>query len=255
MTGKTDNKALFNYVLALGDDAMVLGQRLAEWCRNGPFLEEDLALSNVALDYIGRARLFYGYAAELEGQGRSEDDLAFLRDCREYRNFLITELPRGDFAFTMARQLFLDLFYAEFLQHLQASANTRLAEIAAKTIKETRYHLRRSHDWALRLGDGTQESHDRMQRAVDELRDYTAELFQMDAQETALAAAGIAVDRTQLQQPWEAALSGILDEACLSLPAADRSISGGREGMHTEHLGYLLAELQFLQRAYPGLQW
>jgi len=255
MTEKSDNEALFNYVLALGDDALVLGQRLAEWCRNGPFLEEDLAMSNVALDYIGRARMFYSYAAELEGGGRSEDDLAFLRDCREFRNLLITELPRGDFAFTMARQLILDVFYTAFLERLQDSGDARLAAIAAKAAKETRYHLRRSHDWALRLGDGTAESHGRMQKAVDELWGYTAELFEMGEAEAGLAAAGIAVDRAALRTPWQAAVQDVLAEATLELPQADWSITGGREGIHTEHLGYLLAEMQFMQRAYPGQQW
>jgi len=255
MTANTDKEALFNYVLALGDDSLVLGQRLAEWCRNGPFLEEDLALSNVALDYIGRARLFYTYAAELEGRGRTEDDLAFLRDCREFRNLLITELPRGDFAFTMARQLILDVFYMEFLDRLQSSKDRRLADIAAKAIKETRYHARRSHDWVLRLGDGTEESHGRMQQAVDEIWGYTHELFEMNDQERRLADAGIAVDRFLLQAPWRAIMESLLHEATLSVPREDWSVSGGRDGIHTEHLGYLLAELQFLQRAYPGLQW
>lgn len=255
MTTKSDKEVLFHYVLALGDDSLVLGQRLAEWCRNGPFLEEDLAMTNVALDYIGRARLFYTYAAELEGRGRTEDDLAFLRDCREFRNFLITELPRGDFAFTMARQLILDVFYTEFLGRLQGSRDSRLAGIGAKAIKETRYHARRSHDWALRLGEGTEESHGRMQKAVDELWGYSHELFEMDEEERRLADAGIAVDRTQLKQPWQAAIQGILEEATLSPPGEDWSITGGRDGIHTEHLGYLLAEMQFLQRAYPGLQW
>jgi ring-1,2-phenylacetyl-CoA epoxidase subunit PaaC len=251
---KSDN-ALFNYVLGLADDSVVLGQRLAEWCRNGPFLEEDLALSNVALDYIGRARLFYSYAAELEGQGRSEDDLAFLRDCREYRNLLITELPRGDFAFTMARQLVLDVFYSAFLERLLQSADRMLADIAAKAAKETRYHLRRSHDWVLRLGDGTEESHARMQNALDGLWDYTDELFQMDEDEQRLVEAGVAVDRGALRDDWNRGMDAILEEATLARPEAQRALGGGRSGFHTEHLGYLLAEMQFLQRAYPGLQW
>ena len=255
MTGKTNKEALFNYVVALGDDALTLGHRLSEWCSNGPFLEEDLALTNVALDYIGRARMFYTYAAEVEGRGRTEDDLAYLRDCRDFRNFLITELPRGDFAFTMARQLILDVFNLEFLQALSGSSDANLAGIAAKAVKESRYHLRRSHDWALRLGNGTEESHARMQKAVDELWGYTHELFEMDEQELALAAAGVAVDRGLLRGRWGEAMDAILQEAALARPVEEWSVRGGREGMHTEHLGYLLADLQFLQRSYPGLRW
>lgn len=255
MTVTTDKEALFNYALALGDDALTLGHRLSEWCSNGPFLEEDLALTNVALDYIGRARMFYTYAAEVEGRDRTEDDLAYLRDCRDFRNFLITELPRGDFAFTMVRQLILDIFNLEFLQALSGSTDSNLAGIAAKAVKESRYHLRRSHDWTLRLGDGTEESHARMQKAVDELWGYTHELFEMDAREQALAAAGIAVDRGLLRGRWDEAMDAILQEATLARPVEEWSVRGGREGMHTEHLGYLLADLQFLQRAYPGLRW
>jgi ring-1,2-phenylacetyl-CoA epoxidase subunit PaaC len=255
MTETKDNKALFHYVLALGDDALTLGHRLSEWCSNGPFLEEDLALTNVALDYIGRARMFYTYAAEVEGRDRTEDDLAYLRDCRDFRNFLITELPRGDFAFTMVRQLILDIFNLEFLQALSGSTDATLAGIAAKASKESRYHLRRSRDWAMRLGDGTEESHVRMQKAVDDLWGYTHELFEMDEQEQALAAAGVAVDRGLLRGRWNDAMEAILQEATLTRPVDEWSIRGGREGMHTEHLGYLLAEMQFLQRAYPGLRW
>jgi ring-1,2-phenylacetyl-CoA epoxidase subunit PaaC len=255
MTDKADKEALFHYVLALGDDALTLGHRLSEWCSNGPFLEEDLALTNVALDYIGRARMFYTYAAEVEGRDRTEDDLAYLRDCRDFRNFLITELPRGDFAFTMARQLILDVFNLEFLQALSGSDDATLAGIAAKAVKESRYHLRRSRDWAMRLGDGTEESHSRMQKAMDDLWGYTPELFEMDEQEQALAAAGVAVDRGLLRDRWDEAMDAILQEATLARPVEEWSIRGGREGMHTEHLGYLLADLQFLQRAYPGLQW
>ena len=174
-------KALFDYCIALGDDSLTLGHRLSEWCSNGPFLEEDLALTNVALDFIGRARMFYACAAEIEGAGRGEDDFAYLRDCREYRNFLINELPNGDFAFTMARQLMVDVFDVAFFGQLTKSGDSRLAAIAAKAVKESRYHLRRSEDWVIRLGDGTDESHRRVQDAFEQLWGYAAEMFEMSA--------------------------------------------------------------------------
>ena len=249
------NTALLNYCIALGDDSLTLGHRLSEWCRNGPFLEEDLALTNVSLDFMGRARLFYGYAAEVEGQGRSEDDLAYLRDCREYRNFLINELPNGDFAFTMARQLMVDNFDMGFFEGLTRSSDPMLAAIAAKAIKESRYHLRRSQDWIIRLGDGTQESHERTQNAFDQLWGYAAEMFELSEEEQQLVDAGIAVDRTALKAEWTTGMHAILKQATLDIPAQDWTIGGGRDGQHTEHLGFLLAELQFLQRSYPGLQW
>jgi len=251
----SQREALLNYCIALGDDSLMLGHRLSEWCRNGPFLEEDLALSNVALDFIGRARMFYGYAAEVEGRGRGEDDIAYLRDCREYRNLLINELPNGDFAFTMARQLMIDAFDMGFFTALAQSGDPTLAAIAAKAIKESRYHLRRSEDWIRRLGDGTEESHERTQNAFDQLWGYAAEMFAMAGDEKQLVEAGIAVNRNDLKADWTATVHSVLKQATLDVPADDWAIGGGREGKHTEHLGYLLAELQFLQRAYPGQQW
>jgi len=248
-------KPLLNYCIALGDDSLTLGHRLSEWCRNGPFLEEDLALTNVSLDFIGRARLFYSYAAEVEGQGRSEDDLAYLRDCREYRNFLINELPIGDFAFTMARQLMVDAYDMVFFAGLAQSKDPMLAAIAAKAIKESRYHLRRSEDWIKRLGDGTEESHERVQNAFNQLWGYAAEMFEMADDEQQLVDAGIAVNRSELKPDWTSTVHSVLKEATLDIPADDWAIGGGREGEHTEHLGFLLAELQFLQRTYPGQQW
>ena len=246
---------LIDYAIALGDDALMLGQRLSEWCSNAPLLEEDLALANVALDFIGRARMLYGYAAELEGGDRDEDAIAFVRDCRDYRNLLILELPRGDFAFSIARQFLVDAFNLVFLEKLCESGDERLAAIAAKSLKETRYHWRRSRDWMLRLGDGTPESHRRMQRALQELWGYTAELFTMSELETRLLASAVAVDRAALQAPWYALIDAALGEATLERPVQEWSVVGGREGMHTEHLGHMLSELQFLQRAYPGLEW
>ncbi len=253
---KTNNKYLIKqYAIRLGDDSLVLGHRLSEWCRNGPFLEEDLALSNVALDYIGRARMYYTYAADLANDGSSEDDYAYLRDCREYQNFLINELPRGDFAYTMARQLILDIFNTLFLEALSRSGDETLAAIAAKAIKESRYHLRRSTDWALRLGDGTEESHRRLQDAFDALWGYVPELFEQDELELELVKDKIAVETAGLYEPWLQKISAILAEATITVPEKSWVVRGGRKGFHTEHLGHLLTELQFMQRTYPGLEW
>ena len=249
------NDAIIDYCLALADDSLILGHRLSEWCRNGPFLEEDLALTNTALDFIGRARMFYAHAAELDQQGRNEDDFAYLRDCREYRNFLINELPNGDFAFTMARQFMVDSYDMAFYTKLQSSTEPAFSAIAAKVIKESRYHLRRSRDWVIRLGDGTAESHERIQRAFEQLWGYTAEMFEMPKDEHQLVQSGIAVDRSALREEWLVSVLKVLDEATLKQPDGEWSIGGGRNGIHSEHLGYLLAEMQYLQRAYPGLQW
>lgn len=246
---------LHDYTLGLADDALILGQRLSEWCSHAPFLEEDLALANVALDFIGRARMFYAYAARLEGKGRDEDALAYLRDCREYRNLLIMELPRGDFAFSTARQFLVDAFNLPFLEALCASADGELAAIAGKAVKETRYHYRRSRDWVLRLGDGTQESHRRLQRALDDIWGYTHELFRITSAEERLIHQGVAPDRRALRARWESLVVPVIEQATLRRPEDAWSVDGGREGTHTEHLGHLLSELQFMQRAYPGLQW
>ncbi len=246
---------LIEYATRLGDDAVVLGQRLSEWCSNAPFLEEDLALANTALDFIGRARMYYGYAAELAGDGRDEDDFAYLRDQREFRNLLLCELPRGDFAYSMARQFLIDVFNRLFLERLLASKDERLAAIAAKAIKESRYHLRRSRDWMLRLGDGTEESHRRLQSAVDDLWGFTHELFELDELEQRLVEAGIAVDTPALRDAWRAEVAEVLAEATLQQPADDWAVKGGREGYHTEYLGHLLTEMQSLHRAYPGCEW
>ena len=244
-----------DYAVRLGDDALILGHRLSEWCSSAPFLEEDLALTNVALDFIGRARMFYSYAAELTGGDCTEDSFAYLRDCRDFNNLLIHELPRGDFAFTMARQYLVDEYSLRYMERLLASADDTLAAIAAKAVKESRYHLRRSRDWMVRLGDGTQESHTRLQSALEELWGYTPEMFEMDELETTLAAAGIAVDSAALKPGWEDAVRATFAEATIEPPAEDWSVRGGRQGIHTESLGHLLSELQFMQRAYPGLQW
>lgn len=255
MSDTKSKEAIKQYAIRLGDDALVLGHRLSEWCSYGPFLEEDLALTNVALDFIGRARMFYSYAAELAADGSTEDTYAYTRDCREFSNLLINELPRGDFAFSMARQYLVDVYNLAYMEALQLSADETLAAIAGKAVKESRYHLRRSHDWMLRLGDGTDESRQRLQRAVDELWGYTPELFALDALEQGLVAAGIGVDAVTLRPAWEQAVSATLAEATLQQPAGDWEVSGGRRGIHTESLGHMLSELQFMQRAYPGLRW
>ncbi len=247
--------ATADYAIRLGDDALILGHRLSEWCSRGPFLEEDLALTNVALDYLGRARMFLGYAAGLIGGDCTEDTLAYQRDCREFTNLLMHELPRGDFAFTMARQYLLDEHAVLFMAVLQHSADAELAAIAAKSGKEAEYHLRRSREWMLRLGDGTEESQRRLQHALDELWGYVPELFAMDALEQELLAAGVAVDRAALEGPWRAAVAETIACTEVALPDSRWQVDGGRGGYHTEHLGHLLAELQFVQRAYPGCQW
>ncbi|UTW44333.1 phenylacetate-CoA oxygenase subunit PaaC [bacterium SCSIO 12696] len=251
----TNNQAIADYAIRLADDSLTLGHRLSEWCSNGPFLEEDIALINVALDYVGRARMLYAYAAETEGKSRTEDDICYLRDARDYRNLLINELPKGDFAFTMVRQFFVDTFNLLFYTELQNSSDDTLAATAGKAIKETTYHLRRSKDWVVRLGDGTEESHRRCQQAIDELWDYVTELFDMDELENQLVGQGIAVNRAALRSQWQQIVEDTVSEATLTLPDHDIAIRGGRTGIHTEHLGYLLAELQYVQRAYPGNTW
>ena len=243
------------YAVRLGDDALILGHRLSEWCRNAPFLEEDLALSNVALDFIGRARMFYAYAAELSDQDVTEDTFAYQRDCRDFKNHLIHELPRGDFAFTMVRQYFVDVYSLAFMTSLLESNDSRLAAIAGKAIKESEYHLRRSEEWMMRLGDSTQESHRRLQSAVDELWRFTGELFDQDSPERKLVADGVAVDTRALEADWNQTITATMSKISIEIPKDELQVTGGREGKHTEFLGFLLSELQFLQRAYPGLDW
>ena len=241
------------YAVRLGDDALITAQRLCEWSSRAPTLEEDLALANVGLDYLGRARMCYSYAGEL--LGKTEDQLAYLRDAREFENAMIVELPCGDFAFTMVRQYLLDEFELRFFTALANSTDARLAAIAQKTVKEVTYHLRRSWEWMKRLGMGTTESNDRSQQALDELWGYVDELFEMDALEKALMTSGVAVDKATLRADWDAVVKATLLAVGLSLPSHDWQVRGGRSGVHTEHLGHLLTELQFLQRAYPGLAW
>ncbi len=241
------------FAVRLGDDALITGQRLCEWVSNAPMLEEDLALSNVALDYLGRARMLYGYAGQLTNQ--TEDDFAYGRDARDFRNLLMFELPRGDFAFGMARQYFLDVFEYFYFGALIRSQDSELAAVAAKTEKEIRYHQRRSREWMLRLALGTDESRRRLESAVDELWGYVAEFFLMDELETKLVEQGIGVDRAELEPQWISRVETLFAEIDMPLPTYEWRITGGRTGMHTEHLGHLLSEMQFLQRTYPGLNW
>lgn len=247
--------ATLEYATRLGDDSVVLGHRVSEWVSYGPFLEEDIAYANVALDYIGRARMFYSYAAELANDGRTEDDFAYMRSEREYRNLLLMELPKGDFAYSQVRQLFADVYYSLVLPQLEQSRDETLAAIAAKAVKETKYHLRRSRDWVLRLGDGTEESHKRAQKAVDSIWGYTHELFDMDETEQLLADAGIGVDLAKLHSEWHKRVSEILTEATLNVPDDGWAVRGGRTGYHTEFLGHMLADMQIVHRSYPGCQW
>jgi ring-1,2-phenylacetyl-CoA epoxidase subunit PaaC len=246
---------LFEYVLRLGDNCLILGHRVSEWCGHGPILEEDLALANVALDLIGQAKLWLTLAGEVEGKGRDADKLAYLRDAREFRNMLLLEQKNGDFAFTMTRQFLFDAWHYLLLRELHRSTDSRIAEIADKTVKEVTYHLERSGDWVVRLGDGTEESHRRMQKAVNILWPYTGELFEMDEVDDALLRPGIAADLAALRQPWLEHVGATLEEATLEQPKPGWAQRGGKRGIHSEHLGYLLAEMQFLQRAYPGASW
>ena len=246
---------LFEYLLRLGDSSLILGQRLSEWCGHGPELEEDIALINVALDLIGQARSLLTYAGEVEGRGRDEDQLAFLRDGTDYRNLLLVEQPNQDFAYTIARQFLFDAFHLELQRALLGSRDERLAAIAGKSVKEVTYHLRHSSEWLVRLGDGTPFSHDKMQTALDDLWMYSGEMFEMDALETALAEAGVVPDRGALRPAWEARVSAVIEEATLQRPDDGWMQSGGLRGRHSEHLGHIRAEMQHLQRAHPGAQW
>jgi len=247
--------ALFEYTLRLGDDALIDGQRLSEWCGHGPFLEEDVGVANTALDLIGRARLLLAYAGTVEGKGRGEDDLAYTRDEREWRNVLITELPRGDFAFTTVRQFLLDAFNRQLYERLCLSLDATLAGIAGRAVKESEYHLRHTGEWVLRLGDGTRESNRRAQRALDDLWPYTAELFESDPVQEQMEAQGIAPATASLRAAWLHTVEPPLRSAQLMIPGNTWPQTGGRQGMHSEHMGFLLAEMQFVQRAYPGQAW
>ena len=247
--------ALFQYLLRLGDTSLVLGQRLGEWIGHAPALEEDLGLANLSLDLIGQARLLLTYAGEVEGRGRDEDALAYFRNEDEYRNLTLAEQPNGDFAQTIVRQCLLDAWQHEVYTALCGSSDARIAAIAAKSLKETKYHLRYSAGWLVRLGDGTAESQRRAQRALDELWRFTTEMFVADAVDAEITAAGIAPPLATIAAGWAERVGAVLSEAKLLRPTDVPYSWHGKRGQHSEHLGYLLAEMQSLQRAHPGAQW
>ncbi|MFD1611851.1 1,2-phenylacetyl-CoA epoxidase subunit PaaC [Sphingomonas tabacisoli] len=245
----------FEYLLRLGDDALVLGQRLSEWCGHAPTLEVDLSLANIGLDLIGQATFFLGYAGELEGKGRDADALAFHRDVLAYRNCLMVEQPNGDFVRTIARQFLYSSMHELLLGALIRSNDARIAEVAAKGVKEVRYHRELAGDWVIRLGDGTDESRQRMIDGLDWHWRFVDELFQMDAIEQALAAEGVAADRSTLRPAFDAGVAAVLNDATLEMPELPRATVGGRVGHHSEHLGHLLAVMQHLPRSYPDARW
>ncbi|MBH5323446.1 1,2-phenylacetyl-CoA epoxidase subunit PaaC [Aurantiacibacter sediminis] len=249
------DKALFEYLLRLGDDSLVLAQRLCEWSSRAPTLEVDLSLSNLGLDLVGQAQLLLGYAGEVEGQGRDEDRLAYHRDAEEYRNCLLVEQPNGDFAQTMARHFLFSIYRELLLDELVGSSDTRLAEIAAKAVKETRYHAELASDWVIRLGDGTEESHRRMQDGLDWFWRFVDEMFAVDEVERVLIERGIAVDPAVTREAFDARVTQVVKSATLEVKPSTWPQTGGRQGNHTEHLSTMLAEMQVLPRRYPEATW
>jgi len=243
------------HLLRRADDALILGHRLSEWCGHAPMLEEDMALSNTALDLLGQARELYSYAAKIEGRGNDEDKFAYLRDVRQYQNLLLVVQPNGDFGRTIVRQFFYSAFADLYWRAMMKSADATLAAIAARSEKESAYHLRHSSEWMVRLGDGTEESHRRTQAAIDDLWAFTGEMFFVDEAERALIDARIAIDPAGLRPQWLKTVSAVVGEAALALPASDWMQRGGRDGRHSEHLGHLLSELQSMQRTFPGATW
>lgn len=249
------NNNLFEYLLRLGDDSLIIGHRLSEWCGHGPILEEDIAMTNIALDFIGQATSILEYAAKIEDKGRDADALAFLRYERDYRNVLLVEQANEDFGVTMMRQFLFDAFRKPLFEALTKSEDEQLAAIAEKSLKETKYHLKHSSEWVIRLGDGTEESHKRAQYALDTLWRYTDELFFENEVDQALQAANIAPSLATIRQEWDATVKAVIEEATLTIPQNGWKQQGGRTGLHSENLGYILAELQYMQRAYPGNKW
>lgn len=244
-----------NYILGIADNALILGQRLSELCGHGPSLETDIATTNIALDLLGQTRSYYQYAAELMGSDTTEDTLAFLRKERDYKNVLLVEQPNTDFGYVMARQYLFDVFHLLLLDQLQNSSDEVLAAIAKKSIKEVSYHKRFSGDWIKRLGDGTEESHSRMQEAIDNLWTFTNELFLMTADDTEMAASGVGVDVSKLKEAWMQEITALLNEATLNVPDLKYFLKGGKEGIHSEHMGFILTEMQYMQRTFPNMTW
>ncbi len=273
-----NQKLLLDYTLRLADDALIIGHRISEWCGHGPILEQDIALTNTALDHLGRARSLYQYAAEQfnqlpveekksiftsvaiqnmvqAGASLDEDDLAYLRDGWDFKNLLLLEQPNIDWAFTIARSFFYDVFNYFFFDQLKASNDASLSAVAEKSLKEVTYHLRWSSEWVVRLGDGTDESHKRMQHAVNELWSYTGEMFTINGTDKAMQQEGVGVNLEGIKQMWTEHIKVVFEDATITIPARTRMQQGGKEGRHSENLGYILAELQFMQRAYPGMEW
>jgi len=252
---KVSETPLVLYTLRRADDALILGHRLSEWCGHAPALEEDMALANMGLDLLGQARELYSHAAKVEGRDNDEDKFAYLRDVRQYRNLLLVEQPNGDFACTLVRQFFYAAFADLYWRAMMRSKDATLAAIAAKSEKETAYHVRHCSEWIVRLGDGTDESHARAQAAIDHLWAYTGEMCEVDDAERGLIDAGIAIDPAGLKAPWLKTVTAVVNEATLTLPTNNWMQQGGRDGRHSEHLGHLLSELQSLQRSFPGATW
>ncbi len=252
----THKEALYKYILRLADNSLIHGHRMAEWCSKGPLLEEDLAMTNMALDHIGRAQDLLKYAAEVEGRGRTEDDIAYKRPERQFYNNLLVELPRGDFATTVMKQLLLACFEWHLYQQLAQSCNDKtLKAIACKAYKEVKYHYEHARDWCYRLGNGTEYSHQKLQNACNELWMYTGELFEMYDEDAILAIEGIAVDLNIIKSKWYEKINPVLSASKISIPKVDYMQTGSRKGIHTEYLGHILSEMQYLQRAYPDAKW
>ena len=249
------NNNLYNYILGIADNSLILGQRLGELCGHGPNLETDIACTNISLDLLGQVRSYYQYAAKLKGNNTTEDDIAFLRREREYFNVLLVEQPNTDFAYVMVRQFLFDVYHLLFLQELQKSCDVTLSAIAIKSIKEVSYHQRFSSDWIKRLGDGTDESHEKMQNAINTLWTYTDELFHQTEADKVMVNESIGVDVTKLKDVYYNRVSEVLEEATLQIPESKWFQKGGKQGIHTEHMGYLLSDLQYMQRTYPNMEW
>jgi len=251
----TTQEALTEYLIRIGDNSLIMGHRMSEWCGHGPILEQDIALINIALDHIGQAKNWLDLACETEGKNRTSDDLAYHRDAYDFRNFLLCEQPNGNWGDTLVRGFFFDTWNYLFIKELSNSSNEKVAAIAQKSLKEISYHKNYSADWIIRLGDGTDESHTKMQEALNELWMYTGELFMMDEVDELIIKEKIGVDLSIVKKEWDKIVDEVLAEATLTKPEGTWMQKGGKKGIHTEHLGYILAEMQFLPRAYPESKW